>query len=206
VNGPPVDSYFAAKSFVTLLVIIDPVGSVPLFLAMTRDYEPGRRNRAAWQAVAVAALIIAVFALFGQQILTYLGITVASLQAAGGLLLLVIALDLLKGEVAGLSGDSQVNIAFVPLGTPLLAGPGAIAAIMVFIRQADSLDQRLGVALGLAGVLAVLWLTLRFAGLLQRVLGQAGIELVTRISGLLLTAIAVQLVVDAVREFIRTGA
>jgi multiple antibiotic resistance protein len=147
-----------------------------------------------------------VFALFGQQILTYLGITVASLQAAGGLLLLVIALDLLKGEVAGLSGDSQVNIAFVPLGTPLLAGPGAIAAIMVFIRQADGLDQRLGVALGLAGVLAVLWLTLRFAGLLQRVLGQAGIELVTRISGLLLTAIAVQLVVDAVREFIRTGA
>jgi MarC family membrane protein len=206
VNGPPVDTYFAAKSFVTLLVIIDPAGSVPLFLAMTRDYEPGRRNRAAWQAVAVAALIIAVFALFGQQILTYLGITVASLQAAGGLLLLVIALDLLKGEVAGLSGDSQVNIAFVPLGTPLLAGPGAIAAIMVFIRQADSLDQRLGVALGLAGVLAVLWLTLRFAGLLQRVLGQAGIELVTRISGLLLTAIAVQLVVDAVREFIRTGA
>jgi multiple antibiotic resistance protein len=206
VNGPPVDTYFAAKSFVTLLVIIDPAGSVPLFLAMTRDYEPGRRNRAAWQAVAVAALIIAVFALFGQQILTYLGITVASLQAAGGLLLLVIALDLLKGEVAGLSGDSQVNIAFVPLGTPLLAGPGAIAAIMVFIRQADSLDQRLGVALGLAGVLAVLWLTLRFAGLLQRVLGQAGIELVTRISGLLLTAIAVQLVVDAVREFIRAGA
>jgi multiple antibiotic resistance protein len=206
VNGPPVDSYFAAKSFVTLLVIIDPVGSVPLFLAMTRDYEPGPRNRAAWQAVAVAALIIAVFALFGQQILTYLGITVASLQAAGGLLLLVIALDLLKGEVAGLSGDSQVNIAFVPLGTPLLAGPGAIAAIMVFIRQADGLDQRLGVALGLAGVLAVLWLTLRFAGLLQRVLGQAGIELVTRISGLLLTAIAVQLVVDAVREFIRIGA
>jgi multiple antibiotic resistance protein len=206
VNGPPVDTYFAAKSFVTLLVIIDPVGSVPLFLAMTRDYEPGPRNRAAWQAVAVATLIIAVFALFGQQILTYLGITVASLQAAGGLLLLVIALDLLKGEVAGLSGDSQVNIAFVPLGTPLLAGPGAIAAIMVFIRQADSLDQRLGVALGLAGVLAVLWLTLRFAGLLQRVLGQAGIELVTRISGLLLTAIAVQLVVDAVREFVRTGA
>ena len=205
-NGPPVDTYFAAKSFVTLLVIIDPVGSVPLFLAMTRDYEPGPRNRAAWQAVAVAALIIAVFALFGQQILTYLGITVASLQAAGGLLLLVIALDLLKGEVAGLSGDSQVNIAFVPLGTPLLAGPGAIAAIMVFIRQADGLDQRLGVALGLAGVLAVLWLTLRFAGLLQRVLGQAGIELVTRISGLLLTAIAVQLVVDAVREFIRIGA
>jgi multiple antibiotic resistance protein len=205
VNGPPVDSYFAAKSFVTLLVIIDPVGSVPLFLTMTRDYEAASRNRAAWQAVAVAALIIAVFALFGQQILTYLGITVASLQAAGGLLLLVIALDLLRGEVAGLSGESRVNIAFVPLGTPLLAGPGAIAAIMVFIRQADGLDQRLGVAVGLAGVLVVLWLTLRFAGLLQRVLRQAGIELITRISGLLLTAIAVQLVVDAVREFIRAG-
>jgi multiple antibiotic resistance protein len=90
----------------------------------------------------------------------------------------------------------------VPLGTPLLAGPGAIAAIMVFMREASTAPERVGVALGLAGVLIVLWLTLRFAGVVRRVLGQPGIELVTRISGLLLTAIAVQLVADAVREFI----
>jgi multiple antibiotic resistance protein len=117
----------------------------------------------------------------------------------------VVALDLLRGEAEGLSGESQVNIAFVPLSTPLLAGPGAIAAIMVFMREASTAPERVGVALGLAGVLIVLWLTLRFAGVVRRLLGQPGIELVTRISGLLLTAIAVQLVADAVREFIREG-
>jgi len=152
----------------------------------------------------VAALVIATFALFGQQILIYLGISVPSLQIAGGLLLVVIALDLLRGETESMSGEARSNVAFVPLGTPLLAGPGAIAAIMVFMRQAEQSDQRLGVALGLLGVLAVLYLSLRFAGLLQRLLRQAGIDLITRISGLLLlAAIAVQLVVDAVRELAR---
>jgi len=196
-----VDTFLLAKSFVTLLVITDPVGTVPIFLAITAEWGARQRNRAAWQAVAVAALVIATFALFGQQILTYLGISVPSLQIAGGLLLLVVALDLLRGEIESLSGEARSNVAFVPL----LAGPGAIAAIMVFMRQATQGDQRLGVALGRLGVLAVLYLSLRFAGLLQRVLRQAGIDLVTRNSGLLLTAIAVQLVVDAVREFARAG-
>jgi len=184
-------------------VITDPVGTVPIFLAITAEWGTRERNRAAWQAVAVAALVIATFALFGQQILIYLGISVPSLQIAGGLLLLVIALDLLRGETESMSGVTRSNVAFVPLGTPLLAGPGAIAAIMVFMRQAEHGDQRLGVALGLLGVLAVLYLSLRFAGLLQRLLRQAGIDLITRISGLLLAAIAVQLVVDAVRELAR---
>jgi multiple antibiotic resistance protein len=113
--------------------------------------------------------------------------------------------DLLRGQVEGLSEEGKVNVAFVPLGTPLLAGPGTIAAIMVFMREADTAAERVGLALGLVGVLVVLWLSLRFAGVVRRLLGQAGIELVTRISGLL-TAIAVQLVADAVREFIREGA
>ncbi len=200
-----VDTFYLAKSFVTLLVITDPVGNVPVFLGMTSRYEPAQRHRAAWQAVVVAALIIVVFALFGQQLLVYLGITLASLQAAGGLLLLLIALDLLRAGAGELSGDEPVNIAFVPLGTPLLAGPGAIAAVMVFMRQTTTASQRLGVAIGLLGVLVVLWLTLRFAGLLLRLFRPAGIELITRISGLLLSAIAVQLVAGAVREFVRAG-
>jgi multiple antibiotic resistance protein len=182
-----------------------PGGTVPIFVAITADWDPRQRHRAAWQAVAVAALVIAAFALFGQQLLGYLGISVPSLQLAGGLLLLVVALDLLRGKLEGLSGAASANVAFVPLGTPLLAGPGAIAASMVFMRQAGRGDQRLGVALGLLGVLGVLGVALRFAGGLQRVLRRAGIELLTRISGLLLTAIAVQLVVDAVREFARAG-
>jgi multiple antibiotic resistance protein len=176
----PVDTFFLVRTFVILLVVIDPDAAVPLFLALTERYELRQRHRAAGQAVVVAALIIGVFALFGQQILLNLGIRLLSLQAAGGLLLLVVALDLLRGEVEGLSGEGKLNVAFVPLGTPLLAGPGAIAAIMVFMHEASTAAERVGVALGLVGVLVVLWLALRFAGVVRRVLGQAGIELVTR--------------------------
>jgi multiple antibiotic resistance protein len=178
---------------------------VPVFISMTTTASRRERNRAAGQAVLVAGLVIATFALFGQQILLYLDISLPSLQAAGGLLLLVVALELLRGEVGGLAGGSATNIAFVPLGTPLLAGPGAIAAVMVFARQADRPAEQLGVALGLVGVLAVLYLSLRFSGLLLRLLRQAGVDLITRISGLLLTAIAVELIVDATREFVRLG-
>ena len=200
-----VDSFFLARTFVTLLVITDPVGTVPVFISMTTTASRRERNRAAWQAVLVAGLVIGTFAVFGQQILLYLDISLPSLQAAGGLLLLVVALELLRGEVGGLAGGSATNIAFVPLGTPLLAGPGAIAAVMVFARQADRPAEQLGVAVGLVGVLAVLYLSLRFSGLLLRLLRQAGVDLITRILGLLLTAIAVELIVDATREFVRLG-
>jgi len=122
----------------------------------------------------VAALTIEIFALFGQQILLYFGDQAAELGSHRGLLLLMVVLDLLRGEVEGLSGDRQVNIPFVPLGTPLLAEPGAIAAIAVFMREASTTSERVGIALGLAGVLVVLWLTLRFAGLVRRLLGEPG--------------------------------
>src|SRR6266508_13288 len=106
-----VDSFFLARTFVTLLVITDPVGTVPVFISMTTTVSGRERNRAAWQAVLVAGLVIATFALFGQQILLYLDISLPSLQAAGGLLLLVVALELLRGEVGGLAGGSATNIA-----------------------------------------------------------------------------------------------
>jgi multiple antibiotic resistance protein len=120
----PADTFFLAKTFVTLVVVIDPVAAVPLFLTLTDRYHPGQRHRAARQAVLVAALTIGVFALFGQQILLYLGIRLPSLEAAGGLLL-VVALHLLRGAVEGLSGERKVDVAFVPLGTPLLARPAS---------------------------------------------------------------------------------
>lgn len=199
------DSFYLVRSFVTLLVITDPVGLIPIFLAMTGAKPKAERNRAAWQAVAVAGLVIAVFAVFGQQILGYLGISLPALQAAGGLLLLVIALDLLSGNIAEQPPGQETNIAFVPLGTPLLAGPGSIAAIMVFRGQATTLGQQTGVAAGLLLVLVVLYLSLRFAGVFLKVLRRSGVELVTRVSGLLLAAIAVQLVADAVKAFIQAG-
>ena len=201
-----VNERLLAEVFVTLVVIMDPLGTLPVFLALTATADRRSRIVAARQAVAVALVVIVLFAFFGQAILRYLHVTLSALECAGGLLLLLIALQLLTDR-----SDTQpvttegVNIAFVPLGTPLLAGPGAIVATMVFVNQVHSWRDAVAVALGVLGVHLVLYLTMRFGGLFLRLLGRNGVSLVTRISGLLLSAIAVQLVADAVRAFVTAG-
>jgi multiple antibiotic resistance protein len=194
------------SAFVTLFVIMDPPGTVPIFIAVTASMTSKQRVRAARQAVVVAFCIIVAFAVFGQQLLDYLGITLPALQCAGGLLLLLVALELLTGREQAPGGAEGVNVALVPLGTPLLAGPGAIVATMVFVQRAGPFADFVAIGLGVLLVHFCLWLAMRFAGQIHRLLGDGGTTLVTRIAGLLLSAIAVQLVADAVRAFITTGA
>jgi multiple antibiotic resistance protein len=191
--------------FVTLTVIMDPLGTVPIFLGLTAGRPLQARRRLAAQAVLVAGSVIATFAVFGQEILGYLGITLPALQGAGGLLLVLVALELLRGGAGEPEEVPDVNVALVPLGTPLLAGPGAIAATIVFVRQADGGADVVAIALALVAVHAALWLALRYSAGVLRVVGDAGIHLVTRILGLLLTAIAVQLLAESVRAFVEAG-
>jgi multiple antibiotic resistance protein len=197
-----VNGTLLAEVFVTLFVIMDPPGTIPLFLALTSGEPARQRKRAAWQAVAVAFLVIVSFALFGQQLLTYLHISLPALQCAGGLLLLLVALELLTGKEETPSETRDVNVALVPLGTPLLAGPGAIVATMVFVERVDDWPTFAAVALGVIGVHLTLWIFMRYSVVILRVIKESGVTLVTRISGLLLSAIAVQLVADAIRAFI----
>jgi multiple antibiotic resistance protein len=128
-----------------------------------------------------------------------------ALQAAGGLLLVLVALQLLTGktdEPAEQAGTS--NVALVPIGTPLLAGPGAIVATMLFVQRAEGPDEYLVLAAAILAVMACVWLVLRFSGVIVRLLRPAGIEVLTRIAGLLLAAIAVQLIADAVFAFVKS--
>lgn len=191
---------------VTMAVIMDPIGNVPIFLSVTRRLDRRARARAALLACLTAAIVIAVFAVVGRQVLDYLDVSVPALQGAGGLLLLLVALELLTGSES--SGDEagpgdHVAVAMVPLGTPLLAGPGAIVATIVFTGKASTASDRLNIAAGIAIVLVAVFLAMRFAVLLQRVLGRSGILLLSRIAGLLLAAIAVQMIADAVIAFAR---
>jgi multiple antibiotic resistance protein len=198
------DLVLMTEVFVTLFVIMDPVGTIPIFLALTGGRSVASMRRAAWQAVAVSFGVIVAFAFFGQQILEYLNISLPALQMAGGLLLLLIALELLTGKEQSISQGpgANVNVALVPLGTPMMAGPGAIVATMVFSDQVEALDTFAGVALGVLLVHVSLWLSMRFSVPILRVIRESGVLLVSRIAGLLLSAIAVQLMADAVRAFL----
>ncbi|MDX6359378.1 MAG: multiple antibiotic resistance protein [Nocardioidaceae bacterium] len=197
------DASLFTSAFVTLFVIMDPVGTVPIFLSLTGGYEPPRVRRAARQAVLVSLIVIVVFAFFGQSILDYLHVSLPALQCAGGLLLLLVALELLTGRGDEPMAEGDTNVALVPLGTPLLAGPGAIVATMVFSKRVDNLGDFLAVGLAVVAVHLCIWLTMTFSIPILRLLRESGILLVTRIAGLLLSAIAVQLIADAVHAFIR---
>lgn len=187
---------------VTLFVIVDPPGLLPVFLGLTNSLDARQRRRAADRASLVAFGVIAVFALFGRQILDYLAVSVPALQVSGGLLLLLIALDLLMGKAEDPVSHDGVNVAIVPLGTPLMAGPGAIVATMLAVQRAPNLVGYLTVALALIAVMTLVWLFLRYAVLIRAVLRESGTVLASRIAGLLLSAIAVQMIADGVFGFI----
>jgi multiple antibiotic resistance protein len=194
---------FFLQAFVTLFVIIDPPGIVPLFLGLTRGRSVRTVRRLAMQAAIVAFGVIVGFALFGRVILNYTQVQLAALEGAGGLLLLLVSLQLLTGktEEPTSSERATTNVAFVPLGTPLLAGPGAIVATMLYVQRVHSPLNVVALALAIAAVAVAAWLSMRFAEVIHRLLTDNGVELLTRIAGLLLSAIAVQLVAQSALAF-----
>jgi multiple antibiotic resistance protein len=185
-----------AEVFVTLLVIMDPAGTAPLFVALTRRMTPRERRWAAVRAMSAAGVLIIGFALFGGVVLDYLGVSLGSLSVAGGLLLLLVALEMLRGFDAepGEEGD----VALVPLATPLVAGPGAIATVIVLARQRPE-----GAVIGGAvAALAAMTVSLLLATAIARLIPPALLHFFTRVLGLLLAAIAVELVADGIRALV----
>jgi multiple antibiotic resistance protein len=199
-----VDVKLFGEVFVTLLVIVDPPGMIPVFLALTGALPDRDRIRAGTQAVALALFVIVVFAVAGQTLLDYLHVELPALQGAGGLLLVLVALQLLTGQADKPEEQGGTsNVALVPIGTPLLAGPGAIVATMLFVQRADGVMDYVIIGMGIVAVMVAVWLALRFSNVIVKLLRPAGIEVLTRIAGLLLAAIAVQLIADAVSAFVK---
>jgi len=193
---------FAAQAFVTLFVIMDPPGATPIFLGLVGDKSARERTRLAWQAAAVSLFVIASFALFGQFILDYMNVSIEALQAAGGLLLLYVSLQLLTGTSQGGAEKKSNNIGMVPLGTPLLAGPGAIVATMIYVQKADTSGQFLGLALAIVAVHLIIGTVLMASSKIVHIIKEAGVSLLASIAGLLLAAIAVQMLANAIKTFI----
>jgi multiple antibiotic resistance protein len=190
---------FAIQSFVTLFVIMDPPGATPVFLALVSDKSPKERIRLAWQAAAISLVVIASFALFGQFVLEYMKVSMEALQAAGGLLLLYVSLQLLTGRIEEIDASTNKNVALVPLGTPLLAGPGAIVATMIFVKQVDSPAYAIGLIAAVVAVHITIAIALMASTKILAIIKDSGVTLVARIAGLLLAAIAVQMLADAIK-------
>ncbi|MFN8146182.1 MAG: MarC family protein [Candidatus Nanopelagicales bacterium] len=196
------DLKFLASVYLALFVIMDPPGVIPVFLALAGRRGAKAMARLALQAALTAFGVIVLFALLGDRILQFLGISLPAMQVSGGLLLLVVSLELLTGKTDEPTEVDDVNVAMVPLGTPLLAGPGAIVATILFVRSADTAPEVLALIVAIVAIHVTIYLVMRFSVVLAKILRPTGILVLTRIAGLLVAAIAVQLIADGVFGFI----
>ena len=198
---------FALVTFASVLFIVDPIAVVPTYLVITQGQSPTQRRVTARRACVAAAMILVVFALAGSRIFGLFGITMPAFRIAGGLILWLVAMDMLHGNRSTQEGVAEIaegrakdDVAVTPLAMPMLAGPGAISTVMVLSGQAHSTGQTIVVYASIALTLFISWITLRLAERLVKRMGQTGIRVMTRIMGLLLAAIAVQFVITGVRD------
>ena len=189
----------------SLFVIMDPLALVPVFLAMTPGDSAAERTRAAKLACTLAAAVLVVFALVGQRIFQFLGITLPAFQMAGSVILLMIALDMLRAHPSETrespeekqAGAAKDDIAITPLGVPLLAGPGAISNVIILESKAQHISQRLALYGCILVVCAVSYLILRLSAQGAGRINPIAMKIATRLMGLLLAAIAFQFLINA---------
>ncbi len=203
---------FIAKAFLTLFVIIDPIGLVPLFIALVEGRSPEEQSQIARRAIFVSAGILVTFAFSGTFILRYLDISMDAFQVTAGILLFKIGIDMVfaqrERETQEEEKEAQVrqDVSVFPLAIPLIAGPGTLASMLILIQEADS--HVLGEVIVLADAAIVLlfaYALLMLAKYLSQLLGQTGVNVVTRILGVLLAALAVQYIADGTIALLQTG-
>ncbi|MGA8535331.1 MAG: MarC family protein [Candidatus Tumulicola sp.] len=199
------DVRFVATAFATAITIIDPIGMIPMTLGATARVSPQRRNQIIDQAVLVAAGIILFMGLVGRALLDYLGITLPAFMIAGGILLFLIAIDMLFARPTGAKrteaeereAAAGENPAVFPLAVPMIAGPGTIATVLLLVNlsHGDRLDLAI-VAVAYAVALLATWLCMRGSTLLLRLISTTGIHVTSRLLGIILAALAVQFVIN----------
>ena len=200
------DPTFLITAFVALLVVIDPIGLAPLFVALTTGMSAAKRRAIGLRACVVAIGILFVFSLFGSDILEFIGISMPAFRIAGGILLFLTALDMLferrqkrredRAEEDDLDDDDP---SVFPLAIPLIAGPGSITTIILLVGQTDDTTGYAAVMGVLLGILTMVFLMFLAASTIERILGKTGITVVTRLLGMLLAALSVQFVLDGLR-------
>ncbi|MBY6120108.1 MarC family protein [Mameliella alba] len=200
------DTVFLISAFVTVFVVIDPIGLTPMFIALTQGADARHRRAVAYRACIIAFGLLTLFAFFGEAVLGFIGISMPAFRIAGGILLFITALDMLFERRTKRREDKADEEEFpdpsvFPLAIPLIAGPGAIASMILLAGAAEDALAMAGVLGVMAAVLLLVLLLFLTAGMIERALGRIGINVVTRLLGMLLAALSVQFVLDGLRNF-----
>lgn len=195
------DAAFLISAFVTLFVVIDPIGLTPIFIALTPGMTAQQRRAIAIRATIIAAGLLFLFAFLGEQVLGFIGISMPAFRIAGGILLFLTALDMLferrtKRREDQAEVEDAPDPSVFPIAIPLIAGPGAIASIILLVGQAEGALGMASVLGVMVGVLLIVFLLFLSAPIIERALGKTGIIVVTRLLGMLLAALSVQFVLD----------
>jgi multiple antibiotic resistance protein len=199
---------YALLCFGSLFSIVDPFAALPIFLALTGSMDPAVRARTARVATLTCFLVLATFGVAGTFIFSFFGITIPAFKIAGGILLFGVGLEMMRGKESDTratqeekaEAEAKQDVAIIPMGLPLLSGPGAIATVMVLVGKAKSWPERCGVYVAILAVSVLAFFVLRSAAIVARMLGRTGINLIGRIMGLILAASAIQFVLDGVHE------
>ena len=201
------DTAYMITALVTMFVVVDPIAIAPLFIALTSGMTQSQRRRIAWRACTIAGVLLLVFAAFGEAVLGFIGISMPAFRVAGGVLLFITALDMLfdrrtkRREDRSHEEDDRDDPSAFPLAIPLIAGPGAIASVILLTSEKPGWEGIVTVTAITALVLVVMALTLQVSGYLERVLGKTVINVITRLLGMLLAALSVQFVLDGLSAF-----
>lgn len=188
------------RTFVAVFVLADAVGNAPIFLVLTKGMEPDQRNRVIDRATLVATAVLITFTFVGQPILNYLHISMASLEVAGGLLLLLIALDMLNGKLDTPIIEEGRDVAITPLALPLLAGPGTLTTVMLLV--ADGSLAYISVVAGIIAAMVVTWFIMRQSTFVDQWIGAEGAIIATKLLGFLLAALAVEIGIGGLKELL----
>jgi multiple antibiotic resistance protein len=195
------------KVFVGLLAIINPLGAVPMFISLTEHQPPTTRRRSGKIAAGSMTLILLFSLVTGESVLAFFGITMASFRVGGGILVLLIAISMLHANVSpakqtadeAAESAQRDSVAVVPLSIPLLAGPGAISTVIVYAHRSNGFGHYVALSLAIVSIGAIVLLALLAAPYISERLGKTGINIATRIMGLILAAIAVEFIAGGLR-------
>ena len=196
-----------ASMVVNLFLIVDPIGLMPLYAAITRNNTTAERRRMIRRAIGIAFVVLAFFAVVGKYVLAYFSVSIAAVRIAGGILLFAIGLEMLYGRVSRTEtteteeaeAAEKEDVSVTPLAIPLLAGPGGIAAAVLFAGTFEGIGGAMMVIVALVIVMLASWLLLSLTDEMLRVLGQIGVRVIARVMGLLLLFVATQFIVDGIR-------